>query len=153
MISSNNEHLSLCKIRNRDFVLRAFLPCAIWLLKERGKAEFGYPGLSVCLPGNVALCWSRMDSYRGAVSIYAFSKGVQEKVFSAHLTNRPGYVDARFYRNGEGHIGIMSWRRGDWEDQIVAECFQDDVEGFWNAVLEKGDVAFIEAQISKVGCA
>jgi hypothetical protein len=137
MISNNNEHLTLCKVRNRDFVLRAFLPCAIWLLKGKGKVQFGYPGLSFRLPCDVVLCWSRINSYRGAISIYAFVKGVQKKVFSAQLTNRPDYVDAGFFRNGEGHVGIMSWRRGDWEDHIVAECFQDDVEGFWKAVLEK----------------
>jgi hypothetical protein len=137
MISVNNERLALCEVRNRDFVLRAFLPCALWLLKRKGRDEFGYPDLCVRLPGDVVLCWSRMDEYRGAISIYAFVKGVEKKVFSAHLTNRPDYVDAGFYRNGEGHVGIMSWRRGEWEDIIVAECFQDDVKGFWKAVLEK----------------
>jgi hypothetical protein len=136
----DNYHHAVSKFRDRDFVLRAFLPCALWILKRKGKQEAGYPGLSVQLPGDVVLCRSRIDVYRLAVSVYGPVSGRQKKVFSAHVTNRPDFFDAGFYRNCEGHVGIMSWRRGEWEDVILVQCFQNDAEGFWQIVSEAGNV-------------
>jgi len=43
------------KIRNRDLVLRAFLPCALWIIKTEGIEDGKYPGSSATLPGNIAL--------------------------------------------------------------------------------------------------
>jgi hypothetical protein len=139
MVRIDNERLAVSKLRDRDFVLRTFLPCALWILKKRAKEEAGYPGLSVRLPGDVVLCRSPLAAYRFALSVYGLVKGAQKKVFSAQVTNRPDIVDAGFFRNCEGHVAIMSWRRGDWEDLILAQCFQNDFEGFWQILSEAGN--------------
>ena len=136
----NNDGLAISKLRDRNFVLRAFLPCAFWLLKRKGKREAGYPGLSVHLPRGIVLCQSRIDVYRFAVSVYGLVKGCQMKVFSAHVTNRPGFFDSGFYRNCEGHVGIMNWRRGEWEDVVLKQGLETDPEGFLELLYEAGNV-------------
>jgi hypothetical protein len=41
------------------------------------------------------------------------------KVFSAHLVLK-GTCDPRIFKNWEGQCAILSWRRGAWEDVLLA---------------------------------
>jgi hypothetical protein len=130
----NNGSVTLSTIKDRDFALRALVPCALWIVKRRGRLDAGFPGFSVRLPGEVVVCRSRIDLYRFAVSVYV--PVCKKKVFSAHVTNRPELFDPAFYRNCEGHVGVVSWRRGEWEDVILEQCFASDSEGFWQVLRE-----------------
>jgi hypothetical protein len=44
------------------------------------------------------------------------------KVFSAHVIDLPSLGDPKFYHFGNGHVGLMSWRRGVWEDAVMAHA-------------------------------
>ena len=124
-------HLAINKIRNREVALRAFLPCALWIIKKEGIEETDYPGSSARLPGDIVLCLCQIDSRHFALSVYAVGAGRQKKVFSAHLTNMPQAFDPNLYKNCEGCVRIISWRRGAWENVVLVECFEHDSEGFW----------------------
>lgn len=132
--SSDDIVLSISKLRNRDLVLRMLIPCALWLLQNEGSSVDDYPGRSVRLTSDTVLCRSKMDDYRFAIGAYVEEK----KVFSAHVTNRPERFEAGFFRNCEGHVGVMSWRRGEWEDFVVERCAKDP-GGFWQLLREAAD--------------
>jgi hypothetical protein len=80
------------------------------------------------------LCQSRIDSDRFAVSVYALVRGCQQKVLSARVTSKPQFFDPSFYKNCEGCVGVMSWRRGEWENVILVQCFENEAQGFWDLV-------------------
>ena len=43
------------------------------------------------------------------------------KVLSFHVTSLPSAMDPNFYRYQKGHVAVLSWRRGKWEDAVMTE--------------------------------
>jgi hypothetical protein len=107
----DNDRIALSRLSNRDFVLSAFVPCALWILKRKGRKETGYHGLSVQLRGEIVLCKCWIDPYRLALSIYGPVKGSHKKVFSAYVTVDRDLVDAKVYRK---------LRRSCWRHELAS---------------------------------
>jgi hypothetical protein len=58
------------------------------------------------------------------LSVYSPSGEKMLKVFSAHVTDKPSLGDPAFNRYAGGSVGVMSWRRGEWEDAILNHAAQ-----------------------------
>jgi hypothetical protein len=76
---SDRGHPAINKIRNSDLALRAFLSCALWIIKREGIEEGRYPGSSATLPGNIVLRLACIGAHHFALSIRADVKGAPEK--------------------------------------------------------------------------
>lgn len=113
---------SLSTIRNRDHVIRQLLPKIFAIIKERGRLGAGHLGLAAPVNEELTLAAYAIDPYRVALSVYWPVKGELLKVFSAYVVRDPGLRgDPNFYRYWDGQVGVMSWRRGQWEDLIAAD--------------------------------
>jgi hypothetical protein len=134
MTSDSNDHRVLyhdavtnmtpriSSIRRRDKVLRLLLPKTFGLFWRRGQVVVnGYPVCSVQLQRDIVLSVSPLLPHRMMLSVYAPVNAKRMKVLSAHVTNMPMYMDPDFYRNCDGCVCILSWRRGKWEDVIMAD--------------------------------
>jgi hypothetical protein len=111
----------ISSIKKRDLVLRSLLPKTFGILLRRGRLVYGYGGSSVQLPSDIVLSVSPLLPHRMMLSVYAPVDAGPMKVFSAHVTNMPMYMDPDFYRNYDGCVCVLSWRRGEWEDVIMAD--------------------------------
>ena len=56
------------------------------------------------------------------LSAYSPVSGRIVKVFSAHVTERSELGDPAFYRYVGGSVGLLSWRRGEWEHEVMAHA-------------------------------
>ena len=111
--------LRISDVRNRDKVLRSLLPKIFGLCW--GQVVRCCSGCSVQLQNEITLSVFPLLPHRVVLSVYAPVNAKPKKVFSAHVTNMPMYMDPKFYRNCDGLVGVMSWRRGGWEDIIIAD--------------------------------
>jgi len=109
---------------NRDKILGRLLPKIFGIVFEKGKETHGYSGRTAQLGADVTLTGSYLGANRLMLSVYGPDKsGVGTmKVFSAHVTDLPSCGDPSFYRNCDGCCALLSWRRGPWEDAIMADA-------------------------------
>jgi hypothetical protein len=115
--------------RGRDEALRQLVPKILNILGE----EHGSPpsrGGQVKLSEQVELSARGLGNYRVMLSVYWSRNGKVQKVFSAHVTDEPSLSDPEFYRYVDGTVGLLSWRRGDWETVVLAHAAEskDPVE-------------------------
>jgi hypothetical protein len=114
---------SISKIRNRDQVIRHLLPKIFAIIRERGRPGLGHLGLAAPVNDELTLAAYAIDAYRVALSVYWPVKGELLKVFSAYvIRDRSLRGDPGFFRYMDGQVGVMSWRRGQWEDLIAADA-------------------------------
>lgn len=114
---------SISKIRGREQVIRRLLPKIFGLLRERGRPDSDYLGIAVHLPEGVTIATCEPESCVTLLSIYWLIHGRIVKVFSADILRGADMRgDPKFYKYGNGRIRVMSWRRGRWEDMIVADA-------------------------------
>ena len=67
---------------------------------------------------------SPLRPYRIVASVYALTERAPlYKVFSVHLAVASAFVDPQFITYQAGRCGILSWKRGIWEDRIVAAAW------------------------------
>ena len=52
---------------------------------------------------------------------YPVSRSDVMKVFSAQVSSVPQFGDIAFYQYWDNHVGILSWRRGGWEELIMLQ--------------------------------
>jgi hypothetical protein len=116
---------SISKIRNRDYVLAALVPRMIKIVGDNGSALHGFGGRSVQLTDEIVLSASPLGADRVMLSVYYGLGDDIVKVFSAHVTGSPERGDPSFFRYMGGGVGILSWRRGTWEDVIMADPAPD----------------------------
>ena len=109
------------KRKSRDEVLAHLLPKISGIICDRGGKMDGFSGSSAQLIGDVVLIGSQLSPNRIVFSVYSPVKSRTMKVFSAHVTNTPAYGDPKFYRYYEGSVGLLSWRRGEWEEVIMLD--------------------------------
>ena len=109
----------ISKIRSRNQVLKHLLPKIFGIISERGQRLEAYPGCSASLDGELTLSGCHLGADRIMLSAYCPLKFQITKVFSAHVTDLPNLGDPNFYRFWDGHVGLMSWRRGVWEDAVM----------------------------------
>ena len=114
---------SLSTIRNRDHVIRHLMPKIFAIIQDRGRPNAGHLGMAAPVNDELTLSAYALDSYRVALSVYWPVKGELLKVFSAYVMRDPRFGgDPGFYRYMDGQVGVMSWRRGQWEDLIAADA-------------------------------
>lgn len=113
---------SLSTIRNRDHVIRHLMPKIFAIIRDRGRPNAGHLGMAAPVNDELTLAAYALDRYRVALSVYWPVKGELLKVFSAYVIRDPRMGgDSSFYRYMNGQVGVMSWRRGQWEDLIAAD--------------------------------
>jgi hypothetical protein len=109
------------RIRSRDSVLGLIVPKILGILNARGQKLHGFGGCSVQLNETIVLSASSIDAHRLMMSVYDGPACEIVKVFSLHVTNFPSAMDPDFYRYRGGRVAVLSWRRGKWEDAIIAD--------------------------------
>jgi hypothetical protein len=115
-------------IHSRDEVLSVLLPKILGLLWDKGVAQSGHGKDVIGRQIEVSVDLFRPNGF--LVSVYApTSKSPVDKVFSGHLAPDPGSVDPSFFKYQGGRCGVLSWKRGEWEDIIA------------NAVVRERDLA------------
>ena len=118
------------RTRSRDEALAILLPKFLGVLWEKGKpGGAAHPGDVRAIPGDViatidselGIGASVLGDGRFILHAYASTERVPwTKVFSIHLGDRSVVEDPRFFRHWLGHCGILTWKRGLWEDRIAA---------------------------------
>jgi hypothetical protein len=106
--------------RHRNEVLKCLLPKIFGIISEEGQRLEGFHGCAAKLDGELTLSGCHFGADRIVLSVYLPLKSQMTKVFSAHVIDSPSSGDPNFYRFWNGHVGIMSWRRGVWEDVVMA---------------------------------
>jgi hypothetical protein len=115
------QECSVSKIRDRDAVLGAIVPKILGILSARGQKLHGFGDCCAELNGVTVLSAARIDAHRLVMSVYDGPASEILKVFSVHVTDFPSAMDPKFYRYRSGSVAVLSWRRGKWEDAIMAE--------------------------------
>jgi hypothetical protein len=111
----------ISKIRNRDAVLGAIIPKIFGILCAKGSKLHGFGGRSVQLTDELVLSASPLGSERIMLSAYYGVSQEIAKVFSAHVNDFPTGFDPEFFRYQGGRVAILNWRRGRWEDLVMAD--------------------------------
>jgi hypothetical protein len=112
----------ISQVRGRNEVLKHLLPKIFGIICEKGQCFEDFPGCSVRLDGEVTLTGCHLGPNCIVLSAYWPLKSQMTKVFSAHVIDLPSSGDPNFYRFWNGHVGVMSWRRGAWEDTVMANA-------------------------------
>lgn len=111
-------HRAVSATRDREAALSRLLPKFLGVLWDIGEPD--------CLPGSVVAKVSDNLEIGGSVidevrfEVHAYVKvGAEkfDKVFSAQLA-AVGGGDPLFFKRWGGRCGVLSWRRGPWEDAI-----------------------------------
>jgi hypothetical protein len=110
----------ISKMRDRNEVLKHLLPKIFGIFCEEGQSIEELPGCSVRLDGELILIGSHLDPDRIVLSAHWTVKSRLTKVLSLHVTDLPSSGDPSFYRFYNGCVGVLSWRRGEWEDAVMA---------------------------------
>ena len=131
----------ISKVRSRDEVLKYLLPKYFGIICEQGLRLEGDFSCAARLDGELTLTGCHLGPNRIVLSAYWPLKSQLKKVFSAHVIDSPDWGDPNFYHFLNGHVGLMSWRRGTWEDAVmthaapalsIAEAFQRGI--FWTEI-------------------
>jgi hypothetical protein len=110
---------SISRVRRRNDVLKSILPKIFGIISEKGQSLEGFPGCAARLDGELTLTGSHFGPDLIMLSVYWPVKSSITKVFSAHVTDLPSSGDPNFYRFCNGCVGLLSWRRGEWEDAVM----------------------------------
>jgi hypothetical protein len=113
--------LPASKIRNRDTVLGAIIPKIFGILCARGQELHGFGRCAVRLTEDIVLSAHPLGTERIMLSVYDVVNSEITKVFSAHVNDTPSGFDPGFFRYQGGRVAILSWRRGRWEDVVIAD--------------------------------
>ena len=103
-------------------MLKRLLPKGFGIIRENRQSLAGFPGCGAKLDGELTLTGCLLGPDRIVLSAYWPLKSQITKVFSAHVIDLPSSGDPNFYRFLNGHVGLMSWRRGAWEDVVMAHA-------------------------------
>jgi hypothetical protein len=113
------------QVRSRDEALEILLPKFLGILWETGKVDKGIGALhgnvTAFIDGEVELGGFVLGY--GVFGLHAYAPTARSpwtKVFSAHLGD-PSVVDPSYFPYWGGRCCILSWKRGRWEDRIVAK--------------------------------
>jgi hypothetical protein len=112
---------SVSNIRNRAAVLRMVVPKILGILCTRGQKLHDFGGRSVRLTETVVLSAHPIDAHRLMIGVYDGPVWEIVKVLSLHVTDFPDAADPSFYRYQGGRVAVLSWRRGKWEDAVMAD--------------------------------
>ena len=131
-------------IRSRDKALDLLLPKFLWIVCSLGtpSGTGRKRGVKAIIDAGLELHASPLRPYRIVASVYALTERAPlYKVFSVHLAVASAFVDPQFFTYQAGRCGILSWKRGIWEDRIVAAaCEPGSMENIGQLLsrLERG---------------
>jgi hypothetical protein len=108
------------QVRRRNEVLKCLLPKIFEIISENGQRLEGFYGWSAKLDGELTLSGCHFGAERIVLSVYWPLKSQITKVFSAHVIDSPSLGDPSFYLFCNGNVGLVGWRRGIWEDVVMA---------------------------------
>ena len=112
---------SVSKIRDRNGALGAIVPKILGIVGSRGKKLHDFGGRSVRLTDAIVLSAHPIDAHRLMLSVYDGPVWEIVKVLSLHVTDFPSAMDHNFYRYQGGRVAVLSLRRGNWEDAVMAD--------------------------------
>jgi hypothetical protein len=115
------DELMISRVKDRDRVLQLLVPKIFGMLNCRGQRLHGFGGRSMHINELIVLSVSRIDAHRLMVSVYNGRAPNLVKVLSLHVNDLPAAADPDFYRYLDGRVAVLNWRRGTWEDSIMAE--------------------------------
>jgi hypothetical protein len=78
------------------------------------------PPVPVKLGAGLEISAHRLGADRVMLSVFWSISGEMKKVLSVHVTSQPELGDPEFYEYVDGTVGLLSWRRGEWEDIILS---------------------------------
>ncbi len=108
-------------VRDRNSVLAVIVPKVLGILAARDEKLHGFGGCCAQITGSTILSAGRINAHRLLLSVYDGPEAAILKVLSVHVTDFPAAMDRAFYRYQNGSVAVLSWRRGRWEDAIMAE--------------------------------
>ena len=112
------------KTRSRDRALALLLPKFIGVLWERGQLSERPGSVKALIGDDLELGASEIVHGGYAISAYLLLPDSRAtKVLSAHVAASRAVIDGLWPYWG-GLCSILSWKRGAWEDRIVAEQVQ-----------------------------
>jgi hypothetical protein len=111
-------------IRIREKALEILLPKFLGILCECGTLDGGvgamYGKVTAHMEDDIELGGFLLGRGRFGVHAYAPTARLRQgKVFSAHIGSF-SVTDPRMFRYWGGHCGILSWKRGQWENRVAA---------------------------------
>ena len=109
---------------SREEALLQLVPKMLGILCEEGQSSPLPSSRLAVLPAGLELSASYLAPSRIILSAYSPVSGRVVKVFSAHVTERSELGDPAFYRYVGGSVGLLSWRRGEWEGAAMAHAAQ-----------------------------
>jgi tRNA (cmo5U34)-methyltransferase len=105
---------------SRDEALSRLVPAMMGIMHEttlsRGRLE------PVKLRDGLEISAHGLGANRIMLSVCWPVEGRMQKVLSVHVTDRPELGDPEFYRYVGGSVGLLSWRRGEWENIILSHA-------------------------------
>jgi hypothetical protein len=104
----------------REDTLLQLVPKTLGILWKDGHSS----SRVAVLPKGVELSACYLAPNRVMLSAYSPVHGRMVKVFSAHVTERPELGDPTFYRYVSSSVGLLSWKRGEWEVEVMAHAAQ-----------------------------
>ena len=100
----------------RDEALLRLVPKILGVICDEGQSSRLPSSQVAVLPTGIELCAYYLAPSRIVISVYSLVNDRIVKVFSAHTTERPELADPAFFCHAGGSVGLLSWRRGEWED-------------------------------------
>jgi hypothetical protein len=113
-------------VRSRDEALHLLFPKLLGVLWESGKADTGAGAVHGKVSALLDESKIEVGGFilgRGTFAVHVYAPTARSpfaKVFSAHLGDT-SLVDSRLFPYWGGRCSILSWKRGPWEDRIVAD--------------------------------
>lgn len=108
----------------RDEALLRLVPKILGVIYDEGQSSRLPSSQITVLPTGIELSAHYLAPCRVMLSVYSPVNDQFIKVFSAHVTERSELADRAFYRYVGGSVGLLSWRRGEWEDAVMAHAAQ-----------------------------
>jgi hypothetical protein len=109
---------------SRDEALLELVPKMLGILCDEGRSGPVPSSRLALLPTGVEVSACYLAPSRIMLSAYSPVSVRVVKVFSAHVTERSELGDPAFYRYVGGSVGLLSWRRGEWEHEVMAHAAQ-----------------------------
>jgi hypothetical protein len=106
---------------SRDEALDQILPKFLGSLWENGKKSRVPGGVKANIGQNIEVHGIAVHPNSFVLSVCVRQSGRSAIiVFSAHLAPDASVVNPRYFPYQSGRCGILSWKRGPWEDQLAA---------------------------------
>jgi hypothetical protein len=112
------------RTRNREEALLQLVPKMLGILCDEGRSSHLPSSRIAVLSTGIELSAYYLAPSRIMLGAYSPVNDRFVKVFSAHVTERSELANPTFYRYVGGSVSLLSWRRGEWEDEVMVHAAQ-----------------------------